>query len=75
MNEREIVKLLRVDDYVAEVDVTFLGDESDPTGWTPTFSINDVRKMEAVERALKEGDLSTAGKLARIFTLKPVTNE
>ena len=58
--------------YVAEVDITLMEDDH---AWAPYFSIEDVRKLEAVRRALQTRDLAAAAKLARIYELKPVAAE
>ena len=54
---------------MAEVDVTLI--ENDHTR-APYFSIEDVRKLEAVRRALQARDLAAAAKLAKVYELKPV---
>lgn len=58
--------------YVAEVDVTLMEDDH---AWAPYFSIEDVRKLEAVRRALRARDLAAAAKLAKVYELKPVAAE
>ena len=55
--------------YVAEVDGTLMEDDH---VWAPCFSIEDVRKFEAVRRALQTRDLAAAAKLAKVYELKPV---
>jgi len=54
---------------VAEVSVTLIEDDH---AWAPYLSIEDVRKLEAVRRALQARDLTTAAKLGRVYELKPV---
>jgi LPS sulfotransferase NodH len=58
--------------YVAEVDVTLMEDDH---AWAPYFSIEDVRKLETVRRALQARDLAAAAKLAKVYELKPVAAE
>ena len=58
--------------YAAEVDVTLIEDDH---VWAPYFSIDDVRKLEAVRRALQRRDLAEAAKLAKVYELKPVAAE
>jgi hypothetical protein len=54
----------------AEVEVKNI--ESDE-GWAPYLSLQDVRKLDAVRKALRDGDLAAAMKAARVFRLTPVT--
>ena len=58
--------------YVAEVSVSLIENDH---AWAPYFSIEDVRKLEAVRRALRNKDLSTAAKFATLYELKPVAAE
>ena len=58
--------------YVAEVDVALIEDDH---AWAPYFSIEDVRKLEVVRRALQSRDFATAAKLAKVYELKPVAAE
>ena len=71
MKGRTQTKLLREGDFVAEVDVELL--EEDGLGWGPYFSASDALKLDDVRRALREGNLREAGKLARVFRLTPVS--
>ncbi len=63
-------ELIREGDYLAEVDVELRYDVGD---WSPAFSIEDALKLEAVQKALRKGDLSGAGKFGRVFELRPIT--
>ncbi len=72
MSKKTIKKLFRKDNYVAEVEVSLIETDHE---WAPYYSIADVRKMEAVEKALEEGDLKTVTKLAHLYTLEPVAAE
>ena len=62
-------KLVHEGEYVAKGDVELI--ETD-TGWSPYLLLEDAEKLDKVREALRKGDLKTAGRLARIFTLKPV---
>lgn len=44
-----------------------------PEGWGPYLSLDDARKLDEVRAALRRGDLLTAGRLARVYRLTPVT--
>lgn len=58
--------------FAAEVDIELeYSDES----WSPTMSLDDARKLEAVRLALKRGDVAEAAKHGRVFELKPVAAE
>ncbi|MGB2796417.1 MAG: hypothetical protein WBD75_02645 [Phycisphaerae bacterium] len=70
MTTRKQVKLVQEGEYVAEVEVQII--ESDE-GWAPYLSLQDVRKLDAVRKALRDGDLAAAMKAARVFRLTPVT--
>ena len=70
MTKRQHAKLVHEGNYAAEVDVEIL-DTGD--GWSPYLSLEDAQKLDGVREALREGDLSRATKLARVFTLTPVT--
>lgn len=70
MNARRRAKLVHEGQYVAEVDVEVI--EMD-TGWSPCLSLEDAYKLDDVRCALRRGDIKSAAKLARVFTLTPVT--
>lgn len=70
MTKRHHAKLVHEGNYAAEVDVEIL-DTGD--GWSPYLSLEDAQKLDDVREALREGDLSRATKLARVFSLTPVT--
>jgi len=71
---REIPTVEYIDEgkMVAEVDVISIETDHE---WSPYFSIEDVRKLEAVRAALKRGDLKAAAALARVYELAPVAME
>ncbi len=41
--------------------------------WSPSFSLEDAQKLDAVRLALKSRDIAAASKLARVFELTPVS--
>lgn len=57
--------------YVAEVEVELV--ETDE-GWSPYLSVEDAYKLDEVRQALQSGDIKSATKLARVYTLTPVSN-
>ena len=62
-------KLVHVGKYVAEVDVELI---EAVEGWSPYLSVEDAYKLDNVREALRRGDVKSAGRLARVFTLTPV---
>lgn len=63
-------KLVREGAYVAEVDVDLI--QADQP-WAPYLSLADTSKLDEVRAALKQGDVASAAKLARVYRLTPVT--
>ena len=70
MTKRHHTKLVHEGNYAAQVDVEIL-DTGD--GWSPYLSLEDAQKLDDVREALRDGDLSRVTKLARVFSLTPVT--
>ncbi len=69
MKRRRHTKLIHEGNYVAEVDVDLI--ETDE-GWSPYLSLEDAYKLDDVREALRRGDVKSAARLARVFTLTPV---
>jgi hypothetical protein len=69
---RKSTKLIHEGKYAAEVDIELHYSEE---SWSPTMSLDDARKLEVVELALKRGDIAEAAKHGRVFELKPVAAE
>ena len=70
MTKRHHTKLVHEGNYVAEVDVEIL-DTGD--GWSPYLSLEDAQKIDDVRESLREGALQRATKIARVFSLTPVS--
>jgi hypothetical protein len=70
MNKRSHTKLVREGLYAAEVDVE-LSEAND--GWSPYLSLDDAYKLDDVRDALRRGDIQAASRLARVFSLTPVS--
>jgi hypothetical protein len=68
--KRNVVELVHEGKFAAEVPVELIEEEG---GWSPYFSLEDARKLEAVRLALRRGDIATATKYARVFELRPVS--
>jgi hypothetical protein len=67
---RKTIKLIHEGKYAAEIPVDLIEDE---TGWSPYLSLEDVRKLDAVRLALRQGDVATAAKYGRVFELLPIS--
>jgi len=70
MRTRRQRKFLHEGDYVAEVEVELV--EAD-AGWSPYLSLDDAYRLDDVRDALRRGDLKAASRLARVYTLTPVS--
>lgn len=69
---RQASQLVREGRYAAEVTIDLL-DEGD--GWGPTIGPEDIRKLDRVRAALRDGDFGRAGKDARVFELVPYVQD
>jgi hypothetical protein len=67
---RASVKVIHEGKYAAEIPVVWIEDDS----WGPCLSVDDVRKLEEVRKALREGEVMRAANFGRIFHLTPVSN-
>jgi hypothetical protein len=63
-------KLIHEGDYAAEVEVQLIEGEE---GWSPYLTLEDAEKLDQVREALRRGDVKSAGRLARVFHLTPVS--
>jgi hypothetical protein len=70
MRKRQHKKLVHEGQYVAEVEIELIDTDE---GWSPYLSLDDALKLDDVRNALRRGDLRTADRLARVFTLTPIT--
>ena len=69
MKKRQRTKLVYEGQYVAEVDVELIDMNK---GWSPYLSLDDAYKLDDIRNALRRGDVKSAARLARIFTLTPI---
>jgi hypothetical protein len=69
MKKRLHKKLIHDGQYVAEVDVELIDTDE---GWSPYLSLEDANKLDDVRDALRRGDLKSAMRLSRVFSLTPV---
>ena len=72
MKQRKKSKYVREGQYVAEVEVALVEDD---TGWSPYLSVEDAYKLDGVRDALRQGDLESAAKYGRIYELRQVTHQ
>jgi hypothetical protein len=72
MKQRKKSKYVHEGQYVAEVEVTLVEDD---TGWSPYLSVEDAYKLDDVRDALRRGDLESAAKYGRIYELRPVAHQ
>lgn len=69
MNKRKHTKLVHEGKYVAEVDIEII-DTND--GWSPYLSLDDSLKLDDVRELLKQEDITSASKIARVYEISPV---
>jgi hypothetical protein len=72
MRQRKKTKYLHEGQYVAEVEVALVVDES---GWSPYLSVEDAYKLDDVREALRQEDFESAAKYGRIYELRPVAHQ
>jgi hypothetical protein len=66
---RKSIKLIHEGKYAAEISIDLIYSEE---SWSPTMSLDDARKLDAVRLALGRGDIAEAAKHGRVFELTPV---
>lgn len=69
MSRRKRTRLVHEGHYVAEVDVELL---EEPGGWSPYLSLEDAYRLDEVREALRRGDVKSAARHSRVFSLTPV---
>ncbi len=69
--KRNATKLVHEGEYVAKVEVELIYTGE---GWSPYLSLEDAQKLDDVREALRSGDIKTASKLARVFSLTPLAS-
>ena len=69
MKKRARTKLVQEGRYVAEVDVELLETEED---WSPYLSLEDAYMLDDIREALRRGDVKSAARHSRVFTLTRV---
>lgn len=71
MTKRRHTKLVREGQYAAEVEVELIETGDD---WSPYLSLDDAHKLDDVREALRRGDIHVASRLARVFSLTPISS-
>ena len=67
--DRQTTEIIHEGKYAAEVEIELqYSDEN----WSPTISLDDAKKLEAVRLALRRGDIAEASKYGRVFKMTPV---
>lgn len=66
---RQSTQFIHEGKYAAQVPIEVVDDE---TPWSPTISVEEMRKLDRVRLALRRGDIADAAKEARIFELLPL---
>ena len=69
MTSQVTKKTVREGQYIAEVEVNLI--ESDEP-WAPYLSLEDARKLDTVREFLRQGNVTSAQRLARVYRLVPV---
>ncbi|MEA3418610.1 MAG: hypothetical protein U9Q90_04350 [Campylobacterota bacterium] len=69
MYKRKHTKLVHEGKYVAEIEIEIIDND---TGWSPYISLDDAFKLDNIRELLRNGDVSAAKKIAKIYLLKPV---
>ena len=69
MKKRHHTKLIHEGQYVAEVDIELIDTDE---GWSPYLSLDDALKLDDVREALRRGDIKSACRLSRLYTLTAV---
>lgn len=69
MNKCKKTKYIHEGKFVAEIDVELIVTDDE---WSPYLSLQDAYRLDDVREALQRGDLNSASKIARIFTMQPI---
>jgi hypothetical protein len=71
MSKRRYIKMIHEGKYVAEVEVEMIYTDE---GWSPYLSLDDAYKLDDIRETIKRGDIKSATKLGKIYTLTPVSS-
>lgn len=62
-------KLIHEGEYIAKVEVELYKTDDE---WSPYLSVEEAYKLDDVRESLRRGDVRSAARYARIYTLTPV---
>ena len=69
MTKKKFTKLIHEGEFAAEVDIELITTDDE---WSPYLSLEDAYKLDDVRLALRQGDLETAVRLARVYKMTPI---
>ena len=69
MHKRKHKKFIIEGKYVAEVEIDIIDTDE---GWSPYISLDDALKLDSIRESLKQNDIDSAKKSAKVFTLSPI---
>jgi hypothetical protein len=69
---RKSSKLIHEGKYAAEVVIELIYNDEP---WSPTMSLDDARKLDAVRLALRSSDIVEAAKYGQVFELMPIATK
>ena len=71
MKVRRRTKFVHEGKYVAEVEVDLIDADE---GCAPHLSLEDAYRLNDVREALRQGDISSAARFGKVYTLTPVSH-
>lgn len=69
MKKRQHKKLIQEGKYVAEIEVEIIDSDE---GWLHYLSLDDAYRIDDLRQALRNEDIRSASRMARVYTLTPV---
>ena len=72
MSHRQMTRLVREGDYIAEVSVDLIEAEG---GWSPYLTLDNAYRLDDIRDTLRRGDMRTASLMARVYRLTPVEGQ
>ena len=72
MKQRTKSKYVHEGQYVAEIEVTLLEDD---TGWSPYLSVEEACKLDDARDALRRGDMESAARYGKVYELRPISHQ
>lgn len=70
MKKKRSQRFIHEGEYVAEVEIELIDTDE---GWSPYMNLEDAYKLDDVRKALRSGDIKSAARLSKVYTLTPVT--